>query len=448
MFLGGTMKQRNAVKKLTFSALTFSMLVSVAAHAQLIEIDPPAGDAPDVSQQTTTRGSVQSPSGILTTQPVGVSAGMNPQVVPSAQTAQAASQVGNVSNASALSSGTLSTVSSPSTVMPGGNSTGNSNGPGTQINLNIQNDQQAKQAQEADQSRLSELRMEKKIREKVNEERLMEKIEEDRVFGEKTRTGGIERFSFGTSESAPVSIAAADAGALGAGSSATAIAVAGTTNSGNGFMGTGVNFRLAPVVGWRWYQMYPTAYRPVNMVTAGLTLEGDVSSWFAFEGNFMYGRDRYRVGAMPYGMGGAAYMGGAMAQPMMSGGYNTMGYSPFMPQSRDTYEATVGGKFGYQFARVRPFAAVDFGGIFQRYNIDAQYTVDQLRYAGLQRATNYFMGNFGAGADVTVAKNFAVGGRFDYQAIFNGIGRLLPMNQIWGDTANRLRLTASAQLVF
>lgn len=416
---------------IAFSALTFSLV----ARAQLIEIDPPAADVVDTADA-----------------PVAVTKSMRPSTVPSA---------GLVNTGTGITDDGSSSDEGGSV-----NAAGNSNGPGTQINLNIQNDQAAKNAADnaalnGDGGRLSELRMEKKLREKINEERMAEKIEEDRIHGEQHRTKGIERFDFGTRngdglETVPVTSAGAGASASAGpgGASATAVATVSTDGShtGSGIFGFDTQFKLSPVIGYRWFQdAQYSQYRPQNVLVGGVGLEGVIGRYLSVEGNFLYGRDNFGMqyyGAAPYASG-YGYGGAGYAPGYGQGGYGYATYANLPLRSRDSFEVAGGVKLGYDVSMVRPFVAFGVGGLFQKYNIDDAYTTESLRQIGLARSTTHFTLMPGAGLDFSVANNMSLGARFDYQYITNRYNQnYTAMDAIWGDARNRYRLTGSLQLVF
>ncbi|MBS1984966.1 MAG: hypothetical protein JST16_12425 [Bdellovibrionales bacterium] len=503
------MKQGIAYKTLvTFSALTFSVIGSFA-HAQLIEIDPPtepsAGDlavnqqAAPVAQapMAVQAAPMQQVPAAAAQRPVAVTPAMAPQAIPTVQeVARPMQQQQTAPSAYQAQTQILGQQATRYDAMAAApraastSSTGNSNSTGTQINIGIQNDQDQKAAQEAavDASNLSGLRMEKRIRERVNEERLMEKIEEDRLESEKMRARGIEGLQFGAGASAsaaagayqtaplqtvPVApmgagaAAGATATAGGAGASATAVAVAGTTEGG---FFSGTKFKIAPVIGYRWFDNNNSIFRANNVLMGGLAMEGQLNRYFGIEGNFIYGRDNFSVqngyGVGGYGVGypGAGYPGAGYPGAGYPGGpgYVGAGYpggvpSPINPysiamRSRDSYEAGVNAVLGYDMSYgFRPYVVGGVGYLYQKYNIDDSYTTATLRQAGLSRTTDYFTGNLGVGVNFGATQNLSIGARFDYQALLNSNntnGTYSNMNIIWGDAKNRYRLTGSVQLVF
>lgn len=426
---------------IAFSALTFSLV----ARAQLIEIDPPAADVVDTGDAS---------SAVTDGSNVAVTKSMRPSTVPSAGLLNTGA---GITDDGSESSDDASSV----------NATGNKNGPGTQINLNIQNDQAAKNAAESaslsEQGRLSQLRMEKQLREKINEERLAEKIEEDRIHGEKHRTKGIERFDFGNAEgleTVPVTSAGAGASASAGpgGASATAVATVSTDgSSGSGLFGFDTQFKIVPVIGYRWYQYAGmTQVRPYNIAMGGVGMEGVIGRYFSLEGAFLYGRDRFTsqygygpYGGAGYGYAGAGYGGGYPGAAVPGIGGAGCGYGCPLPQSRDSFEVNGGAKIGYQFGMVRPFVSFDVGGILNKYNIDDAYTTEYLRSIGYQRTSTHFSLIPGGGFDLRVSSSINVGARFDYQYITNVQRQAFTaMDGIWGDSLSRYRLTGSLQLVF
>lgn len=431
------MKQRIANQMLRYSALTLSVLGIAAAHAQLIEIEPP------VEQQTTVQQTA--PSALTTAQPVVVTPSMSPQMAPVAGFGGSTNVAGATPD--------------------GASSSANSNGTGTQINLNIRQGQEAEQAQITDQSRLNELQMARRVREDINNERALEKIEEDRITGERVRTRGIERFDVSGLQSAPVTAMSGAGAYAGDGSaSATAIATVTTDGSSGGLLGD-VRFKISPVLGTRWFQNNGySVYRPRNSVMGGIAFEGQVSRFLGIEANFLYGRDNFQLNN-GYGVGG--YYGGAgmAGGPGMGGGYGPQmqgygmnngmlmspgGYAIPMPQYRNSYDIAANAKMGYQFGKVNPYAIAGIGGLLQRYMIDDAYTTEMGRQAGWSRSTNYLTANYGLGVDANFARNFGAGLRMDYQAILNrnNSGGSPGMDMYWGDARNRFRLTGTIQVVF
>lgn len=482
------MKQGIAAKAIKYSTLSLSILGFVA-HAQLIELDNPADETAEATSEAPVEASAPT---TLKSQPVAMSAGMAPAPAPAAPVAAASAsqsqtqtQAASASVPAALGSGMMVNGSGNASPTPLASSA-NTNGGGTQINLNIKSDADARQLQNqgqesiSDQSRLSELRIEKKVREQVNEERLMEKIEEDRIDGEKVRTRSIEGVKFsgtkGDLETVPVASAGAAASASGNGS-ATAIATVSTTESGSReFLGM-TKFKLSPTIGYRWTQgnSYSNLVGPgvampqgssQNLGVYGVSLEGVLNRYLSVEGNFLFGRDRLSLangyGSAYYGNGynGGGYYGngggfgggvGYVGNGYVGNGYNPYGVggSTYMGY-RDTYEVNLGAKAGYEFnSGVRPFVAGAVGGTFQRYSIDNAFTLANATAAGWARTTNYFTSTFGGGLDYQMTRMFGLGARFDYQVVMTGSSPVVNgMRYSFGDAQNRMRLTASAQVIF
>jgi len=496
------MKQGIASKFVSFSALSLSLVASFAVNAQLIEVETPPADgeegakvesasAPQASVPEALLGQQAAPAApvantlsvpagpaTIAVAPVAVSNAMVPQSVPQAVPQQAPAQVAPVAaqqdqtqqfaNASQSQSQTVQSGANNPMALPSMPAAGNANsnsGSGQQIIIvpSLQSAQNTNQeSAQAMGDPLGDMRMNRARHEGFNDGLLLRRLEEGRIQDERERTKSVDAFTgsvTGPAVSAGAS-ASADASVLEtipvtngepqASASATATATVSGV-SAYGQQSSGVEFKITPFGGYRWYENNRAQYKVNNDFVAGVQLEGAITDYLAIEGSFTYGRDSFAPNAYGQaGYGNYGYNGGYAQQgPYAYNSYQTSGYNNGllpMPSARDSYEVSTGVKAGTNLGKVRPYAAVGIGGLFQRYRIDQVQDIAWMQQVGLQRASNYVLGNFGAGLDVRVAKNFSIGSRFDYQALLNAKPTIY--NQIWGDALNRMRLTGNMSLVF
>lgn len=193
------------------------------------------------------------------------------------------------------------------------------------------------------------------------------------------------------------------------------------------------NFSITPFVGKRWLYDSGSEFSATNIFSTGVNIEGRVAQYLGVEGNFSFGRDEF------------SYNGyGAFGSVMAPGGSPMSNYIGEM-RTRDTFEFGSNLIVGPNSNKFRPYALVGLGVQYNRYNIDDEFTKQQLESIGWQRATTHFFNNFGGGMDYKVSKNFGVGARVDYQHLY---GSDSEMDQIWGDNRDSLRGTANLSLQF
>jgi hypothetical protein len=173
---------------------------------------------------------------------------------------------------------------------------------------------------------------------------------------------------------------------------------------------------ISPILGYRWFTDTGMAHISNNyLVGAGVAME--VNKWFSGEGAFIYGNDKIS-GCTTYG-----------------------GCTPHHPiglirvSDRDSYEFTVGGKVGPRMNFFRPYASFAVGALIQSYDFEDG-----------NRTSYNFEGNIGGGVDFTLAKNFSVGIRADYQAVFGSSDQWLA--DIYGDDMGRYRVGGTATYTF
>lgn len=444
------MTKQGIVNRVKFSSLSLSLIAGIAVSGsvmaqqqlptQLVSGTNGAANMVDTNVNTVAVEDVQ-------TQPVMVTTSMAPAPAPYVESSHGLS----------VGQGGVSLSSAPTTGIGGAN-TGNANTGGLQVqNVTVQANPEAKatnmSSMNSEYARAEMLRQRRVRSEVENETRLLERLEEGRLTDERQRQGSIETYYSSVAGSA-------SATATAVGQNPTAIAVANNAvnsevitvpvtttgistevinDHGSQFLGMG-SFTIAPFAGYRWFDNDAKIYRAENKITAGINLEGKLNRYFSFEGAFTFGHDKFYQRGFGYGLGG------------FGGGFNqqTSGIIG-ATRSRDTFEVTGGLKASFQVTNsVTPFIAGSLGGMLSNYNIDNQFTIAELREAGLSRSTTQFIGNMGGGVDIAVARNFSIGGRFDYQAALNkkNYYNLANMNSIWGDQANRYRLLGSLQLVF
>ena len=447
-------KQR-IVNYVSLSTLSFAFVAgfAVTGHAQQ---QLPTQLVSNESGANMTSGNVNTTATeeSIVSQPVAVSNQMRPRQAPRAE-----ESMGFMAG-----EGGISLSGTPSTGI-GGSNTGSANTGGTQIqNVTVQSNPEATSVSQSESSfdRADMLRKRRMQREIENETRLLERLEAGRLTDERAREGAIEGYDSTVSNGAAAAASAygngyvASAAAAASASSgmvsvpvtstgsATAIATATSSGSSDGFSLLGMgSFKLVPFAGYRWYDNRNAYfYDAQNRITAGLTLEGVVSKNVSIEGTFTYGRDVFneRFGMLNGGFGAFGNQGNFGQNACLGGGFVCQA------RARDTFEVSGGLKLGHNFGKFRPYIAGSLGGMLSMYDIDHQGTNIILEQAGLNRSSTQFLGNFGGGFDFGFSQSLSAGARFDYQASLNRNNTMF--DQIWGDNANRFRLTGSLQLQF
>lgn len=358
----------------------------------------------------------------IQTQPVTVTRSMAPTAAPQAET----------SYGLRLGQGGVTVSSAPATGVGGAN-TGNANTGGLQVqNVTVQASPEASAssttAVNSEYARAEFLRQ-RRIRSEVdNETRLLERLEEGRLKDERARESNIETYyssvgggyasAGGNVEviTVPVAQTGAQAGAR------TIVEVEDQSNAT--FLGMN-SFSITPYAGYRWFSNDSFYTRTENRITTGAALEGRFNRYLSLEANFTYGYDKF---------------------------FNK--YGGFNMGSRDTFEFSGGLKLGKTIDRVTPYVVGSLGGMYSKYNIDYSAEEAMMASIGRGRSTTGFLGGFGAGLDYSIARNFKIGSRFDYQYVISGSSSSssgVPMENMdmwFGDEDSRFRLVGSLQLLF
>lgn len=435
--------KQGIVKALGFSSLSFSLVSGISMAQQQLPTQL-------VSNQGATSGAGNMVESNVNTVAAGDTLASQPVVVTPSMAPAQAPLVHSTSDALRAGQDGVSISSAPSTGIAGSN-TGNANTGGLQVqNVTVQANPESSSSAtsiNSEYQRAEMLRQRRVRREVENETRLLERLEEGRLADERAREGSIEGYYSSVAGASATAVAGSELQVVPVaqtGAQATAIATASAgevavLSTESRFLGMS-SFSLSPFAGYRWFDNDNfTAYRARNMITAGVNLEGKFNQYLSFEGTFTYGYDRFYMNQVAYG-----YFG-------VPGNFST-------GESRDTFELTGGLKVSKTFSGfVTPFIAGSLGGMLSKYNIDNPIVREQMRAEGFERATMQFIGNIGGGVDFKVARNLSLGGRFDYQAVLGnnnlsfdpmvGLGQN-KMSAIWGDRADRYRLTGSLQLVF
>jgi opacity protein-like surface antigen len=366
-------------------------------------------------------------------QPVVVSPGMDPNVVPRQSDSGRSMQMEGASGLSV--SGAATGVS--------GNNPGNANTGGVQVqNVTVQANPELDQTAATGYSAVDSLKKRREMFERDNESRLIEKIEEGRLMDERERARTVEQVNSSFASSAAAAAAAGDGSAAAAAAASSGgtqvvpvIAVAQAQSESpnmkseaayKGNNNADSTFRVSPFVGKRWLYDGYAEFNAWNIFTTGVTMQGRMASYIGLEGSFMYGRDEFTYGSTC----------GAYTQ--QCGYINDM-------RTRDTYEFGANLIVGPQDKKLRPYGLIGLGVMYNAYNIDDEYTKQALESIGWKRATTHFFNNFGGGLDYQLSKSFAVGGRVDYQYVY---GEQSEMDRIWGDNRNSLRGSANLTLQF
>lgn len=193
-------------------------------------------------------------------------------------------------------------------------------------------------------------------------------------------------------------------------------------SSGPGFFAD-TQWGISPLLGMSFINA-DTMANVENTFVVGIALNADVNKWITAEGSFTYGQDELS------GYSGVAGLGCCWNET-----------------TRDTFEVGVGAKIGPRMQGWRPYVALGIGYLRQNYE-----------FLNQDVSSNNMTGNAGAGVDFTIAKNFALGARFDYQSILGGgsnvragsdiFGNSYSLDQLYGDQSSRTRLGATATVMF
>ncbi len=188
-------------------------------------------------------------------------------------------------------------------------------------------------------------------------------------------------------------------------------------DSGPGFLAD-TKWGISPLLGMSFLNA-DTDADVQNTFVVGAAISADVNHWLTAEGSFMYGQDE------------------------LSGYTDCWGC--WNETTRDTYEIGVGTKMGPRMNGFRPYLALGLGYLRQNYE-----------FLDRDVSSNSVVGNIGVGVDFKVAKNFALGARYDYQSILGGgnntrvglggFGRTL--DEVYGDQSSRSRIGATATVMF
>jgi opacity protein-like surface antigen len=425
------MVRRNASIYKQFSLLSLSLLAG-AAYAQ---------ENSDVAQEATAipEALVSSPvtsAMTATTVPVQSTEAVSSKLIqsPAAEAAQ--------SSSSAAASDLESAVAE--SVEPSMSTSKNANKDGTQIIINnnqksdldsdLKNDN-ANSATNTSESGADLLRRERLRTELKNEGRLLEKIEEDRVNTELKRSESIEGINLtGITAAKGADLQTAQVTAVAVDGNATA-QVFEVPNTSTVALGDSVSLssarhssgKLSLSAGYRWMPYTPfMGYDVQNMGFFSGAIETKLGTAMALEGSFGYGRDR--ITTPFYGM--------------------TPGFQdPFYyARSRDVFEFSANMKLGYLKGTFQPFVLGGVGAVHQRYNIDDFYTLADADYAGWSRSSTRLVGNLGAGVDFAMNSNIGFGLRYEWNYIFNK--HYNPMNDLYGDSSDRMKIVGSMQISF
>ena len=397
----------------------------------------------------------------VSTQPVGVSAGMAPQAatqVPQGYAIQSSAPTYTDPNAGMAVSGASTGV--------GGNNPGNANTGGVQVqNVHVTATQEQKAENSSDL-----LKKVRGMKEGETNQIALDKIEEERLEREFMLRGKVnDLFQNGSLndqnaqnqmpvqgyqnnyQAMPVQMAPTTIPVAPVGSSLEESVDLEPAKSKKSDLGASLDlksnsFKVVPMGGYRWFENDNAEYEAQNMGLGGVGLEGALTKNISIEGSFLYGRDEFNYrGAMAYN----SYANtGYYANGYYNNGYNSYNVNPLLaPRSRDSFEVNGALKLGADMGSVRPYVLGGIGGIMQKYNIDDSYTTEYLAQIGLSRSTNNVVGNFGAGMDFgSQSSSLRVGARFDYQSFF--AGDYTEMQRIFGDISNRYRVIGSVQMVF
>lgn len=174
---------------------------------------------------------------------------------------------------------------------------------------------------------------------------------------------------------------------------------------------------ISPLLGMRFYDS-GTMANVENKYVVGIGATADVNKYITAEFSYLYGEDKLS-------------------------GFSCFGMcAPWNESTRDTHEFTLGAQIGKDLNGWRPYLGLGLGYLIQNY---AYYNGD--------RSTSNITGNIGGGVDFTIAKNFSVGARADYQTILGNVSNdrvdgYYTFDQVYGDESDRYRLGATATVTF
>jgi opacity protein-like surface antigen len=405
------------------------MEVATAVPATLRQDDPVEEETVEVSMQS---------------MPVRVAPAMNPVPVPV--------DVMNTVSRSSSSRG----YSDP--IQADIDSSKNSNASGIQIfnlNNNKHDQEQMTNAEVSAESRADVLRRERIRKELLNETRLIEKIEEDRITQEGGRSNSIESIQFAEASAVAMArtdleevqvsaVASASAGAM------TPAPMVSTSSPASLGLFSSTEFKIAPMVGYRWTPDNDSYFRSENQVVAGVAVEGRLANVLGLEVSYVYGRDKLKeryyspyagAGYNPYGYGGGY-------AHIMDGDYGFM----HQIRTRDTHEFNANVKLGWFVGQVRPYALGGIGTRYTAYNIDNSQDRAEAAAIGWKRSSVRMTSTAGGGLDYRLTQNLSLGSRVEWQYVFGkktdysfGGENII---ELYGDTKNNVRAFGSLQLVF
>ncbi len=418
------MVRRNASIYKQFSLLTLSLLAGVA-YAQESNVASQATAIPEA----------------LASSPVVVSAALAPTSVPVQSTESVSSQLVSSPTVIAddMSSSQSKAVDTSTSDLDNGMSTSkNANNDGTQIIIN--NNQDADLKNDVANTNTAEsgsdaLRRERLRQEIKNEGRILEKVEEDRINSELKRTESIEKIDLSGVKINPTTLETAQVTAVAVDGPAE-VQVSQVSNSSTLSLGDSVALssaddrttgKISFSAGYRWMPYQPFfGFDVQNMGFFSGAIETKLGSAMAIEGSFGYGRDRITT---PF--------------YEMTPGYIDAAY---YARSRDVFEVAANVKLGYLKGSFQPFVLGGIGAAHQRYNIDDFYTLAEADAAGWSRTSTRMVGNLGAGVDFAMNKNIGFGIRYEWNYIFNK--HLNNMDDLYGDSSDRMKVVGSLQIAF
>ena len=450
---------------ISFSLFSFSLIAGLAftglVHAEqpMIEVEPGQTEQTiSPNKQVAAAETVPAP---LLTIPAGtttktVSTLPSPAAVPAAMIPAPAQQQANnqqvATGAGSTISGGAPLAAAPSQVLPvPGVGSGINSGSGNQIFI-LPNQQQTND-QKADQTVTMGLSREERLRQEgFNEGLMLRKIEDGRLEDEKSRTKKIDDMNLSMkslyeSEKADKAIEVVPVAPVGT-SSASGEGAAVTTAPSASNSSSEARFAIAPFAGGRWFTQDNTQFKATTRYMAGVAIEGIVNNYISLEGSFAYGRDEFSVNNSGYAANGYnGYYNTGYTYAGYYSPYAVGGYSNPVVLTRDTYEVGGAMKIGTHIDRIRPYALAGISGLFNRYNIDDAQTVQMTNDILFQRSTNHILGTLGGGLDISLGKNFAIGGRFDYQSVISS-GSSVYGNALYGDRSARYRALGSLEVLF
>ncbi len=422
-------------KQISFSLLTFGFLAF--------------GNFAVAEEVTNTADEVTAVPEALVAAPVVVNSSLNPETVPLRSTEAVTTELRSSGASSTINTGELrqaeqsNVFDALSDSADGVSTSANRNATGTQIVINNNQDQKAaSQNGNANENGLvsenqlmgaDALRRERMRQELRNEGRLLEKIEEGRINSELKRSDTIEGVDFSAAngansnnlETSQVAAVSVDGPAQ--------VQVAQVANSGIGLSGSTEttsdsrssflsNGNLTFSAGYRWMPQDDRTgeYDIMNLGYFNVAFGSNIASFFGLEASVGYGRDRF------------------------DSNYNYSYYEIY--RSRDVFDVATNAKIGMLKGRTQAYVLGGIGAIHQRYNIDDQYTTEQAEFAGWTRTSTRLMSNLGIGLEYAMNRNMGIGARFEWNHILNGKSN--PMDAIWGDSHDRMKIMGGLQLRF